>query len=127
MQELKKNQHLQEYIRLLENRLHQTDLHQWTTGKQVSLQNQQFTEFYVFIFFILCNYFFSTGRLQISLAPRTHSNYSGPLNHPLKYGLLCHQAQGQASDWLLWEWRSSLTPLERFGILKNSWRRCDVK
>ncbi|XP_051716801.1 TNFAIP3-interacting protein 1 isoform X1 [Ctenopharyngodon idella] len=34
MQELKKNQHLQEYIRLLESRLHQTDLHQWTIGKQ---------------------------------------------------------------------------------------------
>ncbi|XP_039550174.1 spindle pole body component 110 isoform X1 [Pimephales promelas] len=34
MQELKKNQHLQEYIRLLESRLHQTDLHQWTRGTQ---------------------------------------------------------------------------------------------
>ncbi|XP_043112448.1 periplakin-like [Puntigrus tetrazona] len=34
MQELKKNQHLQEYIRLLESRLHQTDLQQWTRGTQ---------------------------------------------------------------------------------------------
>uniref|UniRef100_A0A671PZB0 Trichohyalin-like n=1 Tax=Sinocyclocheilus anshuiensis TaxID=1608454 RepID=A0A671PZB0_9TELE len=40
MQELKKNQHLQEYIRLLESRLHQTDLQQWTRGTQVSLQHQ---------------------------------------------------------------------------------------
>uniref|UniRef100_A0A671KDI6 Uncharacterized protein n=1 Tax=Sinocyclocheilus anshuiensis TaxID=1608454 RepID=A0A671KDI6_9TELE len=40
MQELKKNQHLQEYVRLLESRLHQTDLQQWTRGTQVSLQNQ---------------------------------------------------------------------------------------
>ncbi|XP_016325240.1 uncharacterized protein LOC107675423 [Sinocyclocheilus anshuiensis] len=34
MQELKKNQHLQEYVRLLESRLHQTDLQQWTRGTQ---------------------------------------------------------------------------------------------
>uniref|UniRef100_A0A8C2BIP2 TNFAIP3-interacting protein 1-like n=1 Tax=Cyprinus carpio TaxID=7962 RepID=A0A8C2BIP2_CYPCA len=34
MQELKKNQHLQEYVRLLESRLHQTDLQQWTRGSQ---------------------------------------------------------------------------------------------
>ncbi|KAK2838892.1 hypothetical protein Q7C36_013706 [Tachysurus vachellii] len=35
MQELKKNQHLQEYIRLLESRLHQTDtLNVWTLGTQ---------------------------------------------------------------------------------------------
>ncbi|XP_051514214.1 uncharacterized protein LOC127417959 isoform X2 [Myxocyprinus asiaticus] len=35
MQELKKNQHLQEYIRLLERRLHQTDLNHWTIGTQM--------------------------------------------------------------------------------------------
>lgn len=35
MQELKKNQHLQEYIRLLESRLHQTDLNQWTRGTKI--------------------------------------------------------------------------------------------
>ncbi|KAL0176896.1 hypothetical protein M9458_029226, partial [Cirrhinus mrigala] len=29
-----KNQHLQEYVRLLESRLHQTDLQQWTRGTQ---------------------------------------------------------------------------------------------
>lgn len=34
MQELKKNQHLQEYIRLLESRLHQTDINHWTLGTQ---------------------------------------------------------------------------------------------
>ncbi|XP_026135364.1 TNFAIP3-interacting protein 1-like [Carassius auratus] len=36
MQELKKNQHLQEYVRLLESRLHQTDLQQWTRESQTS-------------------------------------------------------------------------------------------
>lgn len=37
MQELKKNQHLQEYIRLLESRLHHTDtLKDWALGTQVS-------------------------------------------------------------------------------------------
>ncbi|XP_052010403.1 TNFAIP3-interacting protein 1-like [Xyrauchen texanus] len=35
MQELKKNQHLQEYIRLLESRLHQTDLTHWTIGTRM--------------------------------------------------------------------------------------------
>uniref|UniRef100_A0A4W4HCV6 Si:ch211-153b23.7 n=1 Tax=Electrophorus electricus TaxID=8005 RepID=A0A4W4HCV6_ELEEL len=36
MQELKKNQHLQEYIRLLESRLHHTDaLKHWSTGTEV--------------------------------------------------------------------------------------------
>ncbi|XP_051505421.1 uncharacterized protein LOC127412808 [Myxocyprinus asiaticus] len=35
MQELKKNQHLQEYIRLLESHLHQTDLNHWPTGTQM--------------------------------------------------------------------------------------------
>ncbi|KAG9271896.1 kinectin-like [Astyanax mexicanus] len=35
MQELKKNQHLQEYVRLLESRLHRTDmLKDWTVGTQ---------------------------------------------------------------------------------------------
>lgn len=35
MQELKKNQHLQQYIRLLESRLHQTDFNQWTRGTKI--------------------------------------------------------------------------------------------
>lgn len=60
MQELKKNQHLQEYVRLLESRLHQTDLQQWTRGSQVSLQHQSDQLQYVmWLFFNIFIDFFS--------------------------------------------------------------------
>lgn len=63
MQELKKNQHLQEYIRLLESRLHQTDLHQWTRGTQVSLHNQSDHRFTVAIIHVCLLTFWLTFSL----------------------------------------------------------------